>query len=630
MVNMLTYEPLKLTIGGKEVDVPIGTPIHCSIVNANRDPGLFGGPGKNPEYAEQFDPDRENLDQFMTFNGVEKLIVENEFTKRPPRSCPGHDFSLKLLRFVTDRFKPCSSRSLTDSSQFSSTFDMWRKGLDKYTSTVLKLMLTTVAKWNENPPRASDMQHPLDLPSRDAALQAMECGKTVPTWDEDATENAILHLVRWFMNTVLTFEELHDTFSSREEGISWREQNFPYIPPPNLIFPDTAADATMTQFAFSGLACHYTRLVTEQDKSQAPEGAVFVNDVTELSALTPRKPYELYGAAAYFDKNYSIIGIYWSHASRLVKQGDPSWEHAKYVWKTSFFLLVTLVDHLLYCHFTESNALATATPLLPADHPLRTFLKPFTYNTVTINAKAAASLINKGGLVHRIWAFDYDQILKACSLYNASYRFRTLPEFVHPSMRDPDVIDDATFPFRRDANEYWKVVRDYVSDYLNIHYLNHDSLLVDPNIQVFISALRKVLGEIKVESFDDFVDVVAQLVVAVTGIHEHVGQVSQYCLSPTDIGCKLETCKEIQNVQTYTQFLCLVVMTGLNMPWLNDDWSHLIRKDLPHYPENLQAYRKFKKNLLTLQQEINNLNQTSRKYPFHSFNPEKLELSVSV
>jgi hypothetical protein len=293
-------------------------------------------------------------------------------------------------------------------------------------------------------------------------------------------------------------------------------------------------------------------------------------------------------------------------------------------------LLVTLVNHLLYCHFTEANALATATPLLPADHPLRVFLKPFTYNTITVNAKAGMFLINKNGLVHRIWALEYDQIMKACSIYNAAYRFRTLPEYVHPSMRDPAIIDDATFPYRRDSNDYWKVVRSYVSEFLKIHYPSPDSLFEDQKLMLFIASLKTVIGELPVETFEGFVDVVAQLIVNVTGIHEQVGNISPYCLSPTDLGCKLQEGKYMQNVQTYTQLLSLVVMTGLKMPWLNDDWNHLIRKDSPHYPENIQAYRNFKKNLLTLQQDINYRNVNERKYHFHSFNPEKLELSVSV
>ena len=41
--------------------------------------------------------------------------------------------------------------------------------------------------------------------------------------------------------------------------------------------------------------------------------------MTALSTFNVRQPFERYGAAAYFDKDHQIIGIYWSHRFRLVK-----------------------------------------------------------------------------------------------------------------------------------------------------------------------------------------------------------------------------------------------------------------------------------------------------------------------
>jgi hypothetical protein len=131
--------------------------------------------------------------------------------------------------------------------------------------------------------------------------------------------------------------------------------------------------------------------------------AVYVNDITGLSTFHVRQPFERYGAAAYFDKDFKIIGIYWCHASRLVKKGNQSWDHAKYVWRSSFFAYVTIRDHLIVTHMIECNAFVSASrKYLPADHPLRKFLKPFTYHTVSINYQAAVSLVNENGLIHRV------------------------------------------------------------------------------------------------------------------------------------------------------------------------------------------------------------------------------------
>jgi hypothetical protein len=72
--------------------------------------------------------------------------------------------------------------------------------------------------------------------------------------------------------------------------------------------------------------------------------------MTALSTSRVRKPFERYGAAAYFDKNFKIIAIYWSHVPRLVKKGEQLCKHAKYVWRSSFFAYVTMRDHLIVTH----------------------------------------------------------------------------------------------------------------------------------------------------------------------------------------------------------------------------------------------------------------------------------------
>ena len=48
---------------------------------------------------------------------------------------------------------------------------------------------------------------------------------------------------------------------------------------------------------------------------------------------------------------------------------------------------------------------------------------------------------------------------------------------------------------------------------------------------------------------------------------------------PRFIGAKLQEGKEMQNIQTYTQILVLAVITGLRMPGILEDWSHLIEKN---------------------------------------------------
>jgi hypothetical protein len=99
-------------------------------------------------------------------------------------------------------------------------------------------------------------------------------------------------------------------------------------------------------------------------------------------------------------------------------------------------------------------------------------------------------------------------------------------------------------------------------------------------------------------------------------------------VDPRFIGAKLQEGKEMQNIQTYSQILVLSMLTGLRMPGLLEDWSHLIDHD-QNYSENLKNYKKFKKNLQDLSEDIDRRNE-KRNYPFQSFNPKYMECSTSV
>ena len=149
----------------------------------------------------------------------------------------------------------------------------------------------------------------------------------------------------------------------------------------------------------------------------------------------------------------------------------------------------------------------------------------------------------------------------------------------------------------------------------------------------FASELSKQLGLTQITSRKALIRVLAQLICATTGIHEHVGQVSDYMLDPRFVCTKLRRDEGMNTVQSYTQVLTLAALTGLKMPGLLEDWSHLV----PHNDGSLSHahllnYRKFRLQLVLLSRHIDRLNadRNARRYPFQSFNPRFMEVSVSV
>jgi len=306
----------------------------------------------------------------------------------------------------------------------------------------------------------------------------------------------------------------------------------------------------------------------------------------------------------------------------LVRVGDAKdWVHAKWVWKSSWFMMITVNDHLMVTHLREANAFAKATQLrFPVDHVLRPFLKPFTFQTVSVNKNAVASLINERGFVHRVWAFEYPVFVKACKLMHDNYKFRRMQDYIDDSMKK---LGDNDYPINADAEGFWKVVYTYVNNFFKFHpgiFESAPSFVAQ--LEEDLSSPRQKL-EIKDEA--KLKEVITQLIVNGTAKHELVGQVSDYTNSPRFVGCKLQPNMEINNVQTYTQLMALTLLTGFRMPQLKDDWGHLFKND-----EDVEVYELFRTDLLQFEKEVRQRNKNGRKHVFNFFNPQYLECSVSI
>ena len=276
--------------------------------------------------------------------------------------------------------------------------------------------------------------------------------------------------------------------------------------------------------------------------------------------------------------------------------------------------------------------------------------------------------------MHRVWGFAYDEFLKLCDYVLAHYTFRIMPDWIDDSMKlenNPDGLAwAAVYPIATDLPRFWRIVHQYVERFFNIEYgpdqVGDDTdnePLADERAagqspepgkppfmkqtyeERFMSELCKPLGLNGVTSRAGLVDVLAELICSSTGIHEHVGQISDYMFDPAFIGTRLQQDNRYQrpSVQNYSQLLTLTVLTGLRMPGLMEDWSHLIPRqaadELAAPPQqgrpvttHLQNYHLFKWELAQRANEIDARHRADNAtcFPFQSFNPRFMECSLSV
>lgn len=473
--------------------------------------------------------------------------------------------------------------------------------IDRYSQAVITLIRRRYDEWETSPPTAADIRRPTE--QRRLAKIGSVHGIELPVEDEDWpartwAEKALHTLFRspvyplWddatpWPSPAVAVAELSEWLGPRllpAEGVRW---------------PELASDEAQSRFAFAGLAAPWLRR----------EGDGFVVDFGWLGDLPVRDGFERYGAVAWFDADRRLVRIHTTHDA---VPGDPGWDHAKFVWRSSVLVGVTLAHHLWGLHLYAANRVVTATrEELPPEHPVRLLLKPFTFRTAAINHRAAAILVVPRGLMHRAFALTWDGLVAALRHGDADGRLRS----VRARLAERGTLDLPAFPYASDAVALEDVVRRYV---------DRCTPDVDPALVRWWSALGDlVTGP---PSREGLVDAITAFVFASVGQHRHLGALRDYLLDPSFLSSRIRAGSE-QNDQQGSRLLMLVVAgTGLRQPALLSDFHHLLPRDRP---EAAAALDGFLGELRALSARIVDQNRT-RRWPYTGMDPARLECSVAM
>ena len=223
-----------------------------------------------------------------------------------------------------------------------------------------------------------------------------------------------------------------------------------------------------------------------------------------LSGLPVREGFERYGGDAYFDEHWKPVMIVDKGRGPLrddgtqetvtTRPGDADWDRAKFRFRSSLFTLVTLVDHLYDIHLQKANLFVTAMrEKMSSDHPVRRFMTPFTYRTITVNDNAFHNLITKNGMAPRCFALT-DQgfglaMAAAPSLVltgtevpvgpGGPMMFRT--EYVE--YLKTQGVDSA---YWRQVSQLYEVFLRFVLGYLECYYPKKEDFANDPEMHALV------------------------------------------------------------------------------------------------------------------------------------------------
>ena len=245
-----------------------------------------------------------------------------------------------------------------------------------------------------------------------------------PMW----SQNFIEHNLSWWP----AFDRMSE-FAPEENCVEYVMKQLQAVYPP--VYQDWAdkhSDRALARFCLYGLAAH--RIETEVVDGRK----LYVVRTNMLSGLPVREGFERYGGDAYFDESWKPVMIVDygmgpmredDDASKVVtKPGEQNWARAKFRFRSSLFVLVTLVDHLYHVHLQTTNLFVTALrEQLSPEHPIRRFLTPFTYQTISINDNAKFNLVAPRSMGPRCFALT-DRGLELA--------FTGAPDLVVPPTKD--------------------------------------------------------------------------------------------------------------------------------------------------------------------------------------------------
>lgn len=517
------------------------------------------------------------------------------------------------------------------------------KKLDRHTRLFLKMIKGAIKQWKSDlptvdkvrPPRLSGKTELMPMPfgTDDNRLQ-------LPTSDEDwPAADWKRRTLLWLLRNDYLFPvtDPKETWKCAEEARDTFQKVLPlgsYMARPYHHWEEMQSDAAMSRLAFAGLGAlrllPYAKADDDPDKELA--GAAWQHDLSFLGRYEVRDGFERYGARAVFGADQRPMAIFWSEGRRWVFPRDPGWAHAKWAWRCSLMVGTTVVDHLVGVHWIIANYVTTAARIkLPPTHYLRLLLKPFTWRTVTINAGACDSLCPERGFVHRSSALTYESLTRAFGDSIGLMRFYTVPQLVE---RKGAAGMGDRFPWATDALKLYEVIRAFVVDYIDL-YTHGADVMDDVHLVGFWNHLDTLPPTVRfpTRSKESLVDVLAQFIWSVTGMHEAVGTVHEYVLDPTFMGTKIRAGTEMADVQASMQALLVMALTGLQMPQLMDLGDAAGIFDGDHRGRG--AFARFHDALAALSADIDAANvrrkaDPERPWPCETFNPRYLETGVSI
>jgi hypothetical protein len=435
----------------------------------------------------------------------------------------------------------------------------------------------------------------------------------------------------------------------------------------------------------------HTRQAKDCALPHVPKEAVVVVDISMASRFPVRDEFERYGAAAFFNEKKEAIAVWIDHeetmvfpppdgAGRLTKEARD-WEFALWRFRVSVFFQGFAVGHLVTVHWGMSNSLVVGTrESLDPHHPLRELITPYLHGAITINKSAIVNLGSARGAIVRIGALQMgeppEQLIASLAKV---FEYETFPQFLENKGMEPEMLK--SLPMVEDGLKLWNVIEAFVRSYLSLYYDNEKDCADNNNAKLVTGDADVVAFWAKCKgtsdgfcnlpdlTFDSLVGYLSTCFFYCTAVHEILGNVNFMTMMPRCLSGRIHKRDRFgdnpyqASIQDWYRIICVVASTTLqSVPmFISEQYRSAkyfynlaveeVQGDLDaigkmeHIPDYeagkitahkiprphllARCFHEFGESLVAISDEIEAAN-SGRDQPFGSFNPKRMEISVSL
>jgi len=358
-----------------------------------------------------------------------------------------------------------------------------------------------------------------------------------------------------------------------------------------------------------------------------------------------RAGFHRYGGCLYLSADLRRVeGLVYE--GRTYRMGEPAFTGALYVLRSTAFITGVLGPHTIWCHFASSGFAITAMAVLPAEHPMRRLLRPFTVAARELDFNAVNAIASADGIIMRGSAFTPRAFEGVLRHYMRDYHpFDTFPRRLERLGIPRHLANDAQYTFGHWGLKLHAVYEAFVRAYVDVYWDSDPAIAADAPLQAFFTEYehllppmatnRLVTTEAPVHTRQQLVDFVCAFMWTVTATHEQTGWVADFVQTYTTahvfahdapLEDKPAMMPDISSRLFVAVVEALTSRPGISLMQENitSGFARFFRDDLPPLiPEEFQV------SLRRLHHEMAQRNAQGG-VPFLTLDPKELDISVQV